>query len=153
MSCCLKSDLLTDPAKTYADEISKLETKELLDNYDYFKNLSTQIFTIFQNANFCKETRLMSNVVYTLLKDLMEIYRFYHNHITELLERFPTFTSNQATRAFRMYKNFVTLTEALKNKGNKLIYLFNFPLTLPDFYKPDVDLMDTLEAIVASLQD
>ena len=52
-----------------------------------------------------------------------------------------------------MYENFIKLTDALKNKGNKLIYLFNFPITLPDFYKPDHDQMDLLKAIVNSLKD
>ena len=52
-----------------------------------------------------------------------------------------------------MYKNFVKLTNALKDKGNRLIVSFDFPLTLPELYKPDVELMDTLEAMVASLQD
>ena len=50
-----------------------------------------------------------------------------------------------------MYENFVKLTEAFKSKGSKLIYMFNFPITLPDFYKADREQMDTLKAIVASL--
>ena len=41
----------------------------------------------------------------------------------------------------------------MKSKGTKLIKMFNFPITLPEFYKPDVEMMDTLKAIVASLKD
>ena len=87
---------MTDPTKTFADEITKIKTDKLLGNYEYFKKFSTSIFAMFQNANFCKQTRLMSNVIFMLLKDLIEIYRFYHNHITELFTRFPTFDADEA---------------------------------------------------------
>ena len=52
-----------------------------------------------------------------------------------------------------MYENFVKLTDHFKTKGGKLIYMFNFPITLPEFYKVDQEQMDTLKAIVNSLQD
>lgn len=150
---CMKTDLLTDPTKTFSDEIRKLPTAELLGNYDYFRKFTTMIFQMFQNANFCKQTRLMSNVIFMLLKDLMEIYRFYHNHVTEIFERFPMFNAMEAQRAYVMYENFVKLTDHFKVKGGKLIYMFNFPITLPEFYKVDQEQMDTLKAIVNSLQD
>ena len=38
-----------------------------------------------------------------LLKDLMEIYRIYYNHITEILERFPTLNVTEVQKAFVMY--------------------------------------------------
>ena len=95
----------------------------------------------------------MSNVIFMVLKDLMEIYRFYHNHITEIFGRFHTFDAAEARKAFVMYENFVKLTDAFKSKGSKLIYMFNFPLTLPQFYKADREQMDTLKAIVNSLED
>jgi hypothetical protein len=47
-----------------------------------------------------------------------------------------------------MYQNFINLTEAIKNKANKLIYIFNFPITLPDFYNPERGLIDTLRLVV-----
>jgi len=83
-----------------------------------------------------------------LLKDLMEIYRIYYTHITEILERFPSLGKRDAQKAFVMYQNFVNLTEAIKNKANKLIYIFNFPITLPDFYNPERGLIDTLRVVV-----
>ena len=49
-----------------------------------------------------------------------------------------------------MYQNFVNLTEAIKNKANKLIYIFNFPITLPDFYTPERGLIDTLRVVVSN---
>ena len=85
-----------------------------------------------------------------LLKDLMEIYRIYYTHITELLERFPSLAKRDAQKAFVMYQNFVNLTEAIKSKANKLIYIFNFPITLPDFYNPERGLIDTLRVVVTS---
>jgi hypothetical protein len=44
----------------------------------------------------------------------------------------------------------VNLTEAIKNKANKLIYIFNFPITLPDFYTPERGLIDTLRVVVSN---
>ena len=88
-----------------------------------------------------------------LLKDLMEIYRIYYNHITEILERFPTLGVSEVQKAFVMYQNFVNLTEAIKNKAKKLIYIFNFPITLPDFYNPERGLIDTLRLVVSQAGD
>ena len=88
-----------------------------------------------------------------LLKDLMEIYRIYYTHITEILERFPSLQKKDAQKAFVMYQNFVNLTEAIKNKANKLIYIFNFPITLPDFYNPERGLIDTLRVVVTAASD
>ena len=88
-----------------------------------------------------------------LLKDLMEIYRIYYTHILEILERFPSLRKKEAQKAFVMYQNFVNLTEAIKNKANKLIYIFNFPITLPDLYTPERGLIDTLRVVVSSAGD
>ena len=52
-----------------------------------------------------------------------------------------------------MYQNFVNLTEAIKNKANKLIYIFNFPITLPAFYNPERGLIDTLRVVVSQASD
>ena len=79
----------------------------------------------------------------------MEIYRIYYTHITEILERFPSLGKQEAQKAFVMYQNFVNLTEAIKNKAKKLIYIFNFPITLPDFYNPERGLIDTLRVVVS----
>ena len=40
LEVCLKSDLLTNPAKTFADEITKVGTPELLGNYEYFRKFT-----------------------------------------------------------------------------------------------------------------
>lgn len=58
-----------------------------------------------------------------------------------------------ATKAFVMYQNFVNLTEAIKNRANKLIYAFNFPIQLPDFYKPETGLQETLKVILKGLKE
>jgi len=153
MNTCNKTDILVKARKGFAEEVSKLSMPDILKNYEYFEGLSTQIFDLFQHANFCKQTRLFSNVVFMLLKDLMEIYRIYYQHITEILERFPSLGKREAQKAFVMYQNFVNLTEAIKNKANKLIYIFNFPITLPEFYTPEKGLIDTLRVVVSNAGD
>ena len=153
MNTCNKTDIMTKARKGFSEEVRKLKMSEILKNYEYFEGLSTQIFDLFQHTNFCKQSRLFSNLIFMLLKDLMEIYRIYYTHITEILERFPSLGKREAQKAFVMYQNFVNLTEAIKNKANKLIYIFNFPITLPDFYNPERGLIDTLRVVVGQADE
>ena len=104
---------------------------------------------MFQSSQYYLRTRLLSNVVFMLLKDQNLIYRMYHNHILEVLDRFHTYTNEESQLAFVMYENFVKLTEALKSKGARLIKMFNFPITLPDnMYNPNAELMEELRQLV-----
>jgi len=56
----------------------------------------TQIFNMFQHANFCRQTRLFSNVIFMQFKDLIKIYKVYYVHITEILERFPNLSADES---------------------------------------------------------
>ncbi len=85
-----------------------------------------------------------------LFKDLIKVYKVYYIHITEILERFSNLGQEDAQKAFIMYQNFVNLTEGIKTKANKLVYTFNFPIQLPDFYNPEKGLIDTLRVVVNS---
>lgn len=49
-----------------------------------------------------------------------------------------------------MYQAFVELTSQMKPKASKLIYEFNFPIQLPDFYNPEKELVETLRVVVSS---
>ena len=91
---CGRSDLLTNPERIAPAELAQMDSDELIGNYNYFRSMSTMIFSLFAAPTFCKQTRLMSNVVFMVLSDMIEIYRIYHNHITEVLERFPTFNAS-----------------------------------------------------------
>lgn len=82
-----------------------------------------------------------------LFKDLIKVYKVYYVHITEILERFASLKSDECKKAFEMYQNFVKLTEVIKSKANKLVYQFNFPIQLPDFYNPEKELVDTLRVV------
>lgn len=87
-----------------------------------------------------------------LFKDLIKIYKVYYVHVTEVLERFPALEFAVAEKAFVMYTNFVNLTDAIRNRANKLIFAFNFPIQLPDFYKPEPGLQDTLKVVLKGLK-
>ena len=95
----------------------------------------------------------MSCVMFLLILDIMDIYRIFHNHIKEILQRFPEFDAKQAEKAFMMYKNFVQLTNSLKDKGKELIVMFDFTIKQPEYYEPDKEMMETLETIVISLHE
>jgi hypothetical protein len=64
---------------------------ELFSTYESFDALVTQIFNIFEHQNFCKRTRLYSNVIFMLFADLIQIYKVFYIVVTEILERFPDF--------------------------------------------------------------
>ena len=89
---------------------------------------------IMKLQNFCSQTRLLSNVIFMVLNDLLEIYRVFHNHIIEILERFPDLNAKEAQKAFSMYENFLKFTDNLKKKGASVIKKFSFAITLPQFY-------------------
>ena len=117
LKVCIASDILTDSNKSTTTQLKQTETSEILGNYNHFTKLNTKIFTIFQNTNFCLETRLMSNVIFMLLRDQISIYRLYHNHIVEILNRLPSLNAKEASIAFNMYEDFVTLIQVLKTRG------------------------------------
>lgn len=63
----------------------------------------TQIFAQFQHANFCRQTRLFSNYIFMLFKDLLKVYKVYYVHVTEILERFASLEQDDMEKAFVMY--------------------------------------------------
>jgi len=70
--------------------------EELFLNYEFFGGCAKQIFEMFKHANFCKQTRLFTNFIYMLVKDLFKIYKVYYIHASEVLERFTDFTAEEA---------------------------------------------------------
>jgi len=153
LKVCTNTEIMCKGLKNISNEVRALRTVEILKHYEFFEAMVTQIFDIFQHSNFCKTSRLFSNLIFMCFKDLIKIYKIYYVHITEILERFPSLNSSEAPKALIMYENFVNLTEAIKTKANKLIYTFNFPIQLPDFYNPEKGLVDTLKVVVQSAQD
>lgn len=54
MNACLKTDIFVKPRKGFSEEVRKLRMSDILKNYEFFENLATQIFQLFQHTNFCK---------------------------------------------------------------------------------------------------
>ena len=145
-----KTDILAKPIAKISDDVRELRTVEILKHYEFFKAIVEQIFAQFQNANFCRLNRLFSNLIFMLFKDLIKVYKVFYVHITEILERFHTLDYEQSHKAFVMFQNFVNLTDGIRTKANKLLYTFNFPIALPDFYNPDKELVESLKVVVES---
>lgn len=144
------TDILAKPIAKISDDVRELRTADILKNYEFFKALVEQIFVQFQNANFCRLNRLFSNLIFMLFKDLIKVYKVYYVHITEILERFHTLDYEVSHKAFVMFQNFVNLTDSIRTKANKILYTFNFPIALPDFYNPDKSLVESLKVVVES---
>lgn len=44
------------------------------------------------------------------------------------------------------------MTKAIQNRANKLIFAFNFPIQLPEFYSPEKGLEDALKLVIKGLK-
>jgi len=62
----LKSNILSVRISEVSSKLKNSSTSEILANYESFDALLTQIFGIFEHQNFCKRTRLFSNVIFLL---------------------------------------------------------------------------------------
>ena len=80
--------LLTAKMSEVSFGLKKASMNDILQCYENFDAMLTQIFAIFEHQNFCKRTRLFSNVIYLLFLDLLHIYKVYYVLVTEILERF-----------------------------------------------------------------
>lgn len=85
-----------------------------------------------------------------LFKDLIKVYKVYYIHIAEILERFAQLNFDEGQKAFIMYQTFVNTTDGIKTKTSRLVYAFNFPIQLPDFYNPEKGIVETLRVVVES---
>jgi hypothetical protein len=98
-----KTEILSKPMTKISEDVRELKTNDILKNYEYFEALVTQIFAQFQHANFCRQTRLFSNYIFMLFKDLIKVYKVYYVHVTEILERFASLEQDDMEKAFVMY--------------------------------------------------
>lgn len=129
-------------------KIKSVSIQEILGVYEAFDALITQIFNIFEHQNFCKRTRLLSNVIYLIFMDLLQIYKVFYVLITEILERFSEMSIEYAKKSFVVYQNFVNLTKVMKTKADKIMMEFEFSIKLPQYYTPDASLVETLKICI-----
>lgn len=135
-----------------SEKLKKCTINDILMNYEGFDALITQIFAIFEHQNFCKRTRLLSNVIYLIFQDLIQIYKVFYVLVTEILERFSDLTYDQANKCFVVYQNFVNLTSIMKTKAEFIMREFDFNIKLPQYYTPDSVLVETLRVCVEEKQ-
>lgn len=107
-----------------SQKMRNLSIQEILANYENFDPLIQQIFRIFEHQNFCKRTRLFSNVIYLLFQDLIQIYKVFYILVAEILERFSDLNIDQAKKGFVVYQNFVNLTSIMKTKSDIIMNEF-----------------------------
>ena len=59
---------------------------------------------------------------------------------------------DQAKKAFVVYQNFVSLTNVMRGKADKIMLEFGFTIKLPQYYTPDASLVNTLKICIESKQ-
>jgi len=150
----LKIKILQCERNKMKDEAIITSNTNLLDHQKYFDLAISKINEQFRNAAFCKQTRLFSNLVFMLLKDLFKIYKVLECYNMEVLERFSSLTvegggEDLAKKAIELFQNFLKTTKDIEKKSVELIEEFEFPKQLlPVFYKPDEGLVDTLKVMI-----
>ena len=148
----LQSQILNCRMSEVSPKLKNASIQELLKNYENFDALISEIFAIFEHQNFCKRTRLLSNVIYLLFQDLITIYKVFFVLVTEVLERFSELNVDMAKKAFVVYQNFVNLTSTMKSKATFIMSEFEFTVKLPEFYQPDPVLVNTLKICIEEKQ-
>ena len=98
-----RSNLLTTKMSEVSMGLKKASMNEILQCYESFDAMLTQIFSIFEHQNFCKRSRLFSNVIYLLFLDLLHIYKVFYVLVTEILERFGLMNVDNAKKCFVVY--------------------------------------------------
>lgn len=84
-----------------------------------------------------------------MYQDLIQIYKVFYILVTEILERFPTLNVDQAKKGFVMYQNFVTFTDIMQKKADKIKAEFGFShIAMPVYYIADKSMVDVLKKCV-----
>lgn len=148
----LKSQLLSLRMTEVSQKLKVLSIQEILATYEGFDALLTEIFNLFEHQSFCKRTRLFSNIIYLLFQDLIQIYKVFYILVAEILERFSELNSDHAKKAFVVYQNFVNLTGIVKGKGELIMREFGFTMKMPNYYTPDIGLVENLRICVEQKQ-
>ncbi len=147
----LKISILQAERNKMKEEAVTTSTGHIIDHQKHFMTVIGMITEQFKNSGFCKQTRLFSNYVFCLLKDLLKLYKVLEIYNMELLERFGVIEQAQMTKAFDLLQEFIETTKNIKKVANKLIAEFEFPKQLlPTFYSPEEGLLDTLKVIMGS---
>ena len=76
-------------------------------------------------------------MIFYIFADLIQIYKVFYILVTEILERFPTLSLDQAKKTLIMYQNFLDFNNIMKSKAERIMIEFNFSMQLPTFYTPD----------------
>lgn len=84
-----KTDILTKRMNRLTEEVHALRDVQLLKNSEHFETCLSQGLKQLRWLSTCRQTRLWSNFVFMVFKDITKIYKVYACHVTELLDRFP----------------------------------------------------------------
>ena len=72
--------------------------------------------------------------------------------VTEILERFSDMNIEVAKKAYVVYQNFVSLTNVMRGRADKIMSEFGFAIKLPQYYTPDASLVQTLKICIEQKQ-
>jgi hypothetical protein len=103
--------------------------------YECLTNIIEIFWKFMEKQEFLSQTRLFSNVVSLMVKDLFNVYKVYQCIAFEVMGRFHKMTPDQAQRSFVLFQNFVTLTNVLEQKMPSIMSKFVVNLSQPKYYR------------------
>jgi len=143
-----ETDILCHALSKVADLIRPKSITEILHNLKLFNTMLQQIVKMIGPCSFCQRTRLFSNYIFQLIKDLIKIYKVYYIHIAEIFERFYTLEYEESRKCFKAYSNFLEINKVSQKQITKLLGMFKFPITQPEYYKPEAGLEESLKTFI-----
>ena len=84
----LKISILKIERSKMKESAVAISNKDIIDDQKHFVTVIGKIYDLFKHAGFCRQTRLFSNMIFCLLKDLFKLYKVLEIYNMELLERF-----------------------------------------------------------------
>jgi hypothetical protein len=85
---CLKISILQAEKTKLKEEVITVSSTNIMDHQKHFMSVIGKINDQLKHAGFCKQTRLFSNYIFMLLKDLLKLYKVLEVYNMELIERF-----------------------------------------------------------------
>lgn len=143
-----RTQLLSKKAVDAPKYVKKLKTSDIFIIYEQFQKFIKAINNIFENKEFCRQSRLFQNLIYMLFLDLIKVYNIFYIMITEILDRFKKMPIKDMEKALQMYKEFIRFTDDVKREANTIPLHFGFVFKSPSYYVADPKLEKNLGIMI-----
>lgn len=148
---CLKIAVLQCERSKMKEEVLTVSSNIIMEHQKHFMIVIGKIMDQLNQSGFCRQTRLFSNYIFVLMKDLVRLYKVLEVYNLELIARFEALIIDQQAKSIELLKAFLKTTATIKKRSEELVAEFEFPKELlPKFYVEEEGLLDTLVVLMES---